>query len=96
MFVLDCMFYVLVGLEITDKVFQAFGRQAVFSDGLVASWSSLITVESTCQFDVTYFPFDEQDCDVSIGPWMLDKEVYRIGKKYEDCLIPNFKNFAVN
>ena len=33
----------------------------------------IITVEgifkSTCQIDITWFPFDDQDCEMKFGSW---------------------------
>ena len=34
-------------------------------------------LESTCDFVVTYFPFDEQDCRMSFSSWTYDNSEVR-------------------
>ncbi|XP_070570586.1 neuronal acetylcholine receptor subunit alpha-10-like [Ptychodera flava] len=43
----------------------------VYSDGYVM-WAAPVILQSQCQIDVTYFPFDEQDCKLKFGPWQHD------------------------
>ena len=34
-----------------------------------AFWPILTRLKSTCQIDVTYFPYDEQECKLKFGSW---------------------------
>ena len=44
-------------------------RVHLSSDGVV-SWNPGIQLESSCQLDLTYFPFDNQTCEITFGSWM--------------------------
>ncbi|XP_015765770.1 PREDICTED: neuronal acetylcholine receptor subunit alpha-10-like isoform X2 [Acropora digitifera] len=43
----------------------------VRSDGRV-KWMAPKIVSSSCKFDVTYFPFDKQHCELKFGSWTYD------------------------
>ncbi|XP_077997844.1 neuronal acetylcholine receptor subunit alpha-9-like [Glandiceps talaboti] len=43
----------------------------VYNTGTVM-WAAPVIFQSQCQIDVTYFPFDEQDCKLKFGPWQYD------------------------
>jgi nicotinic acetylcholine receptor len=32
----------------------------------------IVKFRSTCQIDITYFPFDDQICKLKIGSWLYD------------------------
>ncbi|KAA0185707.1 Acetylcholine receptor subunit alpha-type acr-16 [Fasciolopsis buskii] len=42
------------------------------------TWNLPVTVQSLCNVDVLYFPFDHQICDVRIGSWMYDKAQFEL------------------
>lgn len=40
-------------------------------------WSPPARLLSSCKVDITYFPFDEQVCDLKFGSWTYDQaQVY--------------------
>ncbi len=43
----------------------------VKSDGKVF-WPPPTKFRSTCQVDVAYFPFDDQECRLKLGSWLHD------------------------
>lgn len=64
------------------KIFFSFSADSVFSGGLDKyktrviiehdgrnAWYSPASFRSTCNIDVTYFPFDEQTCTMKFGSW---------------------------
>ncbi|XP_025078016.1 neuronal acetylcholine receptor subunit alpha-10-like isoform X2 [Pomacea canaliculata] len=44
----------------------------IFPDGTV-SWPPPAKLRSSCQVDITYFPFDWQRCTLKFGSWSYDK-----------------------
>ena len=42
--------------------------------------------KSTCAIDVTFFPFDEQTCELEFGSWGLDERYLRLKVKDSDAL----------
>ncbi len=57
-------------LRDTDEVkYQNFDKQLVQYDGMVVTWSSLVTAELSCSFDVSKFPFDSQTCPIGLTKW---------------------------
>ncbi|XP_077985820.1 neuronal acetylcholine receptor subunit alpha-10-like [Glandiceps talaboti] len=43
----------------------------IFHDGIVSAPQPII-YETTCAIDATYFPFDEQACELKFGSWSYD------------------------
>ncbi|XP_069758619.1 neuronal acetylcholine receptor subunit alpha-3-like [Narcine bancroftii] len=39
------------------------------------TWNSPVTFKSSCKMDVTYFPFDYQNCSIKFGSWTHDKAI---------------------
>jgi Neurotransmitter-gated ion-channel ligand binding domain len=35
--------------------------------------------KSTCKIDITWFPFDDQDCEMKFGSWTYDGGKVKIG-----------------
>ena len=64
------------------SLFRAGGHSAGFvnvtgskliidSSGLV-TWTVPLMIKSSCPVDVTYFPYDQQTCEVNFGSWIYD------------------------
>ncbi|XP_075250326.1 neuronal acetylcholine receptor subunit beta-3-like [Convolutriloba macropyga] len=69
----------IVPLDAIRMTYEGFNQQVIQSNGLVVAWSSMITVQLSCNFDLTKFPYDTQYCPVKIGPWILDNHIYHAG-----------------
>ena len=44
----------------------------VVSDSGSVVWVPPYKITSTCKLDTTWFPFDEQSCDLKMGSWVYD------------------------
>ncbi|XP_046373223.1 neuronal acetylcholine receptor subunit alpha-10-like isoform X2 [Haliotis rufescens] len=55
--------------DYTNGYMQALAM--VQADGTVF-WPPIVKLRSTCQIDITYFPFDDQVCKMKIGSWAYD------------------------
>ncbi|XP_063724371.1 neuronal acetylcholine receptor subunit non-alpha-3-like [Symsagittifera roscoffensis] len=68
----------IIMYDAVEIIFESFNQQLVQVDfGVVSCWSSAVTVKVACSFDVTFFPYDEQTCDIEFGSWILDPTVRR-------------------
>jgi nicotinic acetylcholine receptor len=45
-----------------------YGRVKIYNDGYIL-WSRPGMIKSTCTFDLTSFPYDEQYCNMKFGSW---------------------------
>ena len=53
-----------------------FPKANVYSDGSIF-WSRPGLIKSTCIFNLTYFPYDQQTCKLKFGSWSYDDtEIY--------------------
>ena len=53
-----------------------FPKANVYSDGSIF-WSRPGLIKSTCIFNLTYFPYDQQTCKLKFGSWAYDStEIY--------------------
>jgi len=53
-----------------------FPKANVYSDGSIF-WSRPGLIKSTCIFNLTYFPYDQQTCKLKFGSWAYDvTEIY--------------------
>lgn len=41
------------------------------SSGMV-TWTVPLMIKSSCPVDVTYFPYDQQTCEIHFGSWIYD------------------------
>ena len=58
--------------SISDSFDSNFPSKAVINNKGVVLWIPPAIVDSACEVNVQYFPFDEQKCDLSYGPWTHD------------------------
>ena len=68
-----------VPLDAVKVTYDGFHHQIVESNGLVVAWSSMMTAQLACDFDMTNFPYDIQYCPVRLGPWIQHTGIYRAG-----------------
>ena len=53
-----------------------YPKANVYSDGSIF-WSRPGLIKSTCIFNLTYFPYDQQTCKLKFGSWAYDdKDIY--------------------
>ena len=45
---------------------------AMVSHEGVVFWPPIVKLRSTCKIDITYFPFDDQNCTLKLGSWAYD------------------------
>ena len=55
--------------DYTDGYMQAL---AMISHDSNVFWPPIVKFHSTCQIDITYFPFDDQVCGMKLGSWAYD------------------------
>ncbi|CAL1530224.1 unnamed protein product [Lymnaea stagnalis] len=55
--------------DYTDGYMQSLAM--VHHTGVVF-WPPIVRFQSTCQVDITYFPFDDQVCSMKLGSWAYD------------------------
>ncbi|KAK7116822.1 hypothetical protein V1264_002435 [Littorina saxatilis] len=55
--------------DYTDGYMQALAM--VKHDGNIF-WPPIVKFHSTCQIDITFFPFDDQVCSMKLGSWAYD------------------------
>lgn len=55
-----------------DGHFEATITKAVVRYDGTISWTPPANYKSTCTIDVTFFPFDLQNCTMKFGSWTYD------------------------
>ena len=55
-------------------------KQAVNYKGFIVSYYSVLTIELSCSFDVSDFPFDTQYCPIVMLPQAGFRDVYNISE----------------
>jgi len=51
-----------------------FETKAILSANGQVNWEVPMIFRSSCKIDVTYFPYDTQNCSLTFGSWTYDKE----------------------
>ena len=46
--------------------------------------------KSTCKIDITWFPFDDQSCDLKFGSWTYNG--FKVG--FQDNIVPDIAGFT--
>ena len=62
----------------------------VYSDG-TCSWVPLGLYISSCPIDITWFPFDDQNCTMKFGSWTYDGSKINLTAKYDSIDINTYK-----
>lgn len=60
------------GNKIDDFVNVTGGRLMIQNDGDI-TWLIPIMTKSVCRVDATFFPYDEQICEIHFGSWIYDE-----------------------
>ncbi|XP_059169119.1 neuronal acetylcholine receptor subunit alpha-10-like isoform X2 [Physella acuta] len=55
--------------DYTDGYMQSLAMVSHTGD---VFWPPIVKFQSTCQVDITYFPFDDQVCSMKLGSWAYD------------------------
>ena len=50
-----------------------FNTKATLKSSGEVVWSCPMIFRSSCQIDVTYFPYDTQNCSLTFGSWTYDR-----------------------
>ena len=53
-------------------------------------WPPIVKFRSTCQIDITYFPFDDQICKLKIGSWLYDGFQVNVANRTTDIDLSNY------
>ena len=53
-------------------------------------WPPIVKYRSTCQIDITYFPFDDQICKLKLGSWAYDGFQVDVQKREKAIDLGNF------
>lgn len=77
----DLMLYNEVEAMSMDSIRDAL--ILVFDTGL-AAWVAPVTLKSTCLISLKYYPFDEHQCNMTIGPWSYTSSEVVLDLHYVD------------
>ncbi|XP_063720313.1 neuronal acetylcholine receptor subunit alpha-7-like [Symsagittifera roscoffensis] len=72
--------------EASERKYDAFNRQVVFEHGMILAMTTLTTCQMSCLFDVSQFPFDSQQCVVTLTTHVSRPSDYQLG--LEDRFFP--------
>lgn len=62
----------------------------IYNDGRIF-WSRPGLIKSTCTFDMTYFPYDQQKCFLKFGSWSYDSNEIYLGNAETPIDISNYQ-----
>ena len=63
--------------------YEAFERQVVFETGMILAYTSLLTYQMSCEFDVSQFPYDSQTCEITATMFASRPDDYELGLQNE-------------
>ena len=49
------------------------GSKLIIKNNGKVRWTVPLMIKSACHVDVTYFPYDHQECAVKFGSWIYDE-----------------------
>ena len=71
--VYDFLFHNMNSFFSADEKFDGtFPTNVVVTDTGSCTYIPPGIFKSTCQIDITWFPFDDQNCDMKFGSWTYD------------------------
>ncbi|VDI07844.1 neuronal acetylcholine receptor subunit alpha-10-like [Mytilus galloprovincialis] len=73
--------------DYTNKYMESLAM--VGHDGNVF-WPPIVKFRSTCQMDITYFPFDDQICKLKMGSWLYDGFQVDVTNRSVDIDLSNY------
>ena len=62
---------------LVEVKYESFGKQTIYGGGTVAAEESIKLVKLSCDFDVRWFPFDEQTCNFTLTDYSPDATTYK-------------------
>ena len=67
-----------------------YTKANIYNDGRIF-WSRPGLIKSTCTFDMTYFPYDQQKCCLKFGSWSYDSNEIYLGEVNSPIDITNYQ-----
>ena len=67
-----------------------FNTKATLKSSGEVEWSCPMIFRSSCQIDVTYFPYDTQNCSLTFGSWTYDRKGTYLGKNIQNFIWGHF------
>lgn len=67
-----------------------YSKAILYSDGSI-TWSRPGMIKSTCVFDLTYFPYDQQVCQLKFGSWVYNQNELNLKKGNPSIDITNMQ-----
>lgn len=64
----------LYRIEGGGEMYQ-FDTKVVFHHDGLTEWFAPAQIKTICTIDITYFPFDEQKCNITFGSWSYTKSI---------------------
>ncbi|XP_061168797.1 neuronal acetylcholine receptor subunit beta-3-like [Saccostrea echinata] len=69
------------------------GSKLLIENSGMVTWTVPLMIKSSCPVDVTYFPYDQQTCEIHFGSWIYDVtkvDLQLLSKK------PNLQQYILN
>lgn len=67
-----------------------YSKASLYNDGSI-SWSRPGMIKSTCVFDLKYFPYDQQVCQLKFGSWVYHEKELNLKKSTPSIDISNMQ-----
>ncbi|XP_046839330.1 neuronal acetylcholine receptor subunit alpha-3-like isoform X2 [Xenia sp. Carnegie-2017] len=71
-----------------------FNTKVVFQHNGSVQWNAPAQIKTTCTFDITFFPFDEQKCNITFGSWSYTKNALDMRLKGEEVDLASYTESA--